>query len=108
MSSAVFEYFMNATESQQLAMQVEIEPGLQLYWKNRTDVGKYDDLGDALLHALDAAVCQASRYRQLILSSPTLHRNRTVVLAVLPERTFWVTMECFWNEFVIQDMGVMS
>ncbi len=106
MSSAIFKYFVNATPSQQLAMQVEIDAELQLRWRNMNDVVKYDDMGDALLHSLDAAICGGSKYRQLIPSSPTLQKNRTVVIVVLPDKAFWVTMECVLNRFVIQDLGV--
>jgi hypothetical protein len=109
MSTAIFQYFMNATPAQQLAMQVEIDPELQTVWKNPTGrVNKQDDLGDALLHSLDAAICQSSKYRQLIPSSPTLNKNRTVVVVLLPDKAFWVVLECLWNRFTLQDMGVYA
>jgi hypothetical protein len=60
MSAAIFRYFIEATPAQQVTMQVEIDGELQMFWRSRTDVTKYDDLGDALLHALDASLCQAS------------------------------------------------
>jgi hypothetical protein len=105
MSSAIFKYFVNASAVQQMTMQVEIDEELQVYWRNRRDVVKYDDLGDALLHSLDAVLCQSSRYRQLIPSSPTLHKNRTVVVAVLPNKVFWVSIQCVLNKFIIEDLG---
>jgi hypothetical protein len=61
MSSAIFKYFVNASAVQQMTMQVEIDEELQVYWRNRRDVVEYDDLGDALLHSLDAVLCQSSR-----------------------------------------------
>ena len=106
MSSAVFKYFMNATPAQQLAMNVEVDVEVQDICKNPQDVVNSGHLGDALLHCLDASLCQASRYRQLILTSPTLHKNRTVVIAVLPDRAFWIVLECLLNQFTLQDMGV--
>jgi hypothetical protein len=108
MSAAIFQYFIEASPAQQVAMQVEIDGDTQIYWRNRKDVTKFDDLGDALLHALDATLCQSSKYRQLIPASPTLHKNRTVAVVVLPEKAFWVTMECVWNKFVIEDLGLFS
>lgn len=105
MSAAVFKYFVNATPAQQLEMQVQIDEQLQAYWRTRTDLIKFDDMGDALLHCLNLALCQASRYRQLAPSSSTLHKNRTVVIVVLPDKGYWVTIDCCWNQFVIQDMG---
>jgi hypothetical protein len=95
MSAAIFQYFIDATPAQQLAMQVEIDAELQTVSKNASEITEYDDLGDALLHSLDAAICQASKYRQLIPSSPTLHKNRTVVVVLLPNKAFWVIIECF-------------
>jgi hypothetical protein len=108
MSAAIFKYFTNATPAQQLVMQVEIDPELQTVWQNASAIFKYDDLGDALLHSLDAAICQASKYRQLIPSSPTLHKNRTVVVVLLPNKAFWVVIECLWNRFTVQDMGIYA
>jgi hypothetical protein len=108
MSAAIFRYFIEATPAQQVTMQVEIDGELQMFWRSRTDVTKYDDLGDALLHALDASLCQASKYRQLIPASPTLNKNRTVTVAVLPDKAFWVTMECVLNKFVIEDFGFVG
>jgi hypothetical protein len=108
MSAAIFQYFSNATLAQQLAMQVGIDTKQQTVWKNATGKFKYDDLGDALLHLLDAAICQSNKYRQLIPSSPTLHKNRTVVVVLLPNEAFWVVMECFLNRFMLQNIGVYA
>jgi hypothetical protein len=105
MSSAVFKYFVNATPVQQAAMQVEIDAGVQEFWSDTISCGKVDDMGDALLHALDEVLCGSSNYRQLLPPSSALRRNRTVVVVVLPDQVFWATVECVCNEFTIQDFG---
>jgi plasmid maintenance system killer protein len=105
MSSAVFKYFISATPAQQAAMQVEIDSNVQRFWTNLSSVDKYDDMGDALLHALDEVLCGSSNYRQLLPPSSALRKNRTVVIVVLPDKVFWATVECVCNEFIIQDFG---
>ena len=106
MSSAVFRYFMNATNVQQAAMQVEVSPDVQQLWNNCTTVRKFDDLGDALLHALDEILCSGSNYRQLLPPITALEANRTVVVLVLPDKICWTTTECLHNQITIQDFGV--
>jgi hypothetical protein len=106
MSAAVFQYFIEASPAQQVAMKVEVDGDCQIYWRSRKDVTKFDNLGDALLQALDATLCQLSKYRQLIPASSTFQKNRTVAIAVLPDKAYWVTMECVWNIFVIEGLGV--
>jgi RecA/RadA recombinase len=106
MSSAIFKYFILATPAQQTAMQVEIDSDVQQFWKECKTVEKYDDLGDALLHALDEILCSGSNYRQLLPSSIVLQKNRTVVVVVLPDKVCWATIECVYNEFVLQDIGI--
>jgi hypothetical protein len=71
-------------------------------------VTKYDDLGDALLHALNEILCNCPRFQQLVPSSVTLQKNRTVVMVILPVKAYWITMKCFWNQFVIEDMAVCN
>jgi hypothetical protein len=34
-----------------------------------------------------------------------LHKNRTVVVAVLPNKVFWVSIVCVLNKFIIEDLG---
>jgi hypothetical protein len=108
MSSAVFKYFINATSLQQAGMQVDVDPVVQQYWKNLTTIDKYDDMGDALLHALDELLCGSSNYQQLLPSTSALRRNRTVVIVLLPDQLFWITMDCVCNEFTIQDFGATT
>ena len=83
MSSAIFRYFMHADITQQADLQVDISKALQLQWKDleaRKLVKKIDDLGDALLDALNEILCGSSNYRPLIPSHPSLHVNRSVVV----------------------------
>jgi len=55
MSSAIFQYFMKADSDQ---LQVKVSAELQKVWTRKQETGevrKVDDLGDALLHALNVA-----------------------------------------------------
>jgi hypothetical protein len=109
MSSAIYIYFMNASEEQQLQMGVEIDADLQDYWKTViSQLGpraKVDDLGDALLHSLNELLCGTTNYRQLVPSSSVTNNNRTVVIAVLPHTTYWIALNCQFNLFVLEDLG---
>jgi len=110
MSREIFRYFMHADFDQKDDLQVDISDTLQEHWKeldsSRT-VTKFDDLGDALLHALDEILCGTSNYRPLIPASPSLHVNRSVILTIMPDhRIYWVVLQCSWNAFNVENMGV--
>ena len=110
MSSMIFRYFMHADFDQQRDMQVDVSDTLQEHWKeldsSRT-VRKFDDLGDALLHALDEILCGTSNYRPLIPASPSLRVNRSVILTIMPDhQIYWVVLHCSWNAFSVENMGV--
>jgi hypothetical protein len=108
MSAAVFNYFITATQSQQLEMQVLIDDELQQLYRQRADIHKYDDLGDALLHALKPILCGGSNYRQLVPKSITTNSNRTVVLTILPTTVYWAVTKCSWNVFEIEEVGFVD
>lgn len=108
MSARLFTYMMNADAEQQADMQVNVDAELQEYWKEKEvsrQVKKFDDLGDALLHALNEILCGSSNYRPLIPSMPSLHVNRSVVITVMPHFTFWVVLQCNWNVFYLENLG---
>ena len=111
MSSAVFKYLMHANAEQQLNMQLNVSAEIQLYWTQMEAAGtvkKFDDLGDALLHALSEILCGTTNYRPLIPSMPSLHVNRSVVVAILPHQAFWIALQCTWNVFTVENLGVYS
>ena len=109
MSAAIYKYFMNADQEQQLEMGVEVDSDVQNDWRNRiSQLGsraKLDDCGDALLHSLSEVLCGSSQYRQLVPASSPVTNNRTVVLAVLPHMTYWIVLNCNFNLFVLEDLG---
>jgi len=88
-------------------MQVEVSESVQLHWRQqRSEFAKFDDLGDALLHALDEILCGSSNYRPLVPSTPSLHTNRSIVLTVQRSTLYWVVIQCTWNVFTIENLGV--
>ena len=109
MSAAIYKYFVNANQEQQLEMGVEIDADVQSEGRNViSQLGpraKLDDRGDALLHGLSELLCGSSHYRQLVPSSSPVSNNRTVVLAVLPHMTYWIVLNCHFNLFVLEDLG---
>jgi len=107
MSSAVFQYIIEADSVRQVELQLEVCRYLQEDWSNRDEARreKLDDLGDALLHALNEILCGSSNYRQLIPATPALHVNRTIVLRLTLSRTYWVVLQCTWNLFTLEGMG---
>jgi hypothetical protein len=100
---------MEANTEQQQNLGVQIDGGLQLEWQTRirSTAGKLklDDLGDALLHALNELLCGSTNYRQLVPDTPSVHNNRTVVLAILPHVAYWAAVHCTWNRFELEDFG---
>ena len=104
MSKNVFQYFMHAGLEEQVDMQVNVSQALQVRWKDAKV--KFDDLGDALLHALNELLCGTSNYRPLVPSTPSLHVNRTVVITVLPDTVYWIVLQCTWNLFTLENIGL--
>jgi len=109
MSSDIFKYFMHASLEQQVDLQVNINEAVQLRWRDMDAKGivrKFDNLGDALLHALNEILCGSSNYRPLVPSSPSLHVNRSVVLTLMERKIYWIVLQCTWNIFTIENIAV--
>jgi len=99
---------MNADDDKQNSMGVSIVREVQELWLDRLERNpkvKLDDVGDATLHALQDILCGGSNYRQLVPSNVTLHCNRTVVIAVCPDYTYWCVIYCTWNMFTVENIG---
>jgi hypothetical protein len=110
MSAAVFKYFVEADELQQEDLKINITSEFQLVWKgdyfSRCERIKLDDVGDALLHALNDILCGGSNYKQLLPAASALHSNRTVAVAIYPTQAFWAVIHCTWNAFELENFGV--
>jgi len=82
---------------------------LPRHWKELNashTVTKFDDLGNALLHALDEVLCGSSNYRPLITGSTALHANHSVILTILPDHIYRLVLQCTWNAFTMVNMGL--
>ena len=55
---------------------------------------KFDDLGDALLHACSKIICKSYNYRQLVPSPLILHNNRTIAVSIFPDVSYFVVCHC--------------
>ena len=111
MSAAIFRYFMLADEMKQQDMGVNIDHDLQEMWLEKIDADravKLDDVGDALLHSLKAILCGGSAYKQLVPSNSALQCNRTVVVSVQQDLTYWAVLHCTWNIHELENFGVYS
>ena len=89
-------------------MGVSVVREVQDLWQQRIENDpniKLDDVGDALLHGLNDILCGGSSYRQLVPSNVGVHCNRTVVIAVCPDYTYWAVVHCTWNIFMVEDVG---
>jgi len=69
---------------------------------------KFDDLGDALLHALNEILCGSSNYRPLVPSMPSTDVNCSLVISVQPDKVYWVVIQCTWNVFTIENFGISN
>jgi len=110
MYSALFRYIVKADDQQLQQMKITVHENVQKYWREKIAADssvKLDDVGDALLHALDGLLCGSSNsnYRQLVPATPTVHVNRTIAIAVFPEMMYWVALNCRWNAFVLENFG---
>jgi len=108
MSADIFRYFVQADDAQQQDMSVMVSSSFQETWQSLIAQDpniKLDDLGDALLHALTDVLCSGSKYRQLVPSSVSLHNNRTVVVTITRDYTYWAVIHCTWNTFELEDVG---
>ena len=111
MSSNVFRYIIHPNEEQLKQMKLTVDKNVQDYWRKKIaseSLVKVDDVGDALLHALDELLCGSTNFKQLIPAAPSVHVNRTVAIAVFPATTYWIVMNCRWNMFVLENFGYFS
>ena len=110
MSSDVFQYIIEADENKLNDMELRVHEDVRQYWLSRMSHTckkvKLDDVGDALLHALDELLCGSSCYRQLVPSPVSLHNNRTIALAMFPSTAYWVVIQCTWNSIVLENFGI--
>ena len=108
MSASIFRYFVEADTAAQENLGINVDPDLQTYYREKLDDDKrfkLDDLGDALLHALNEPLCGGTNYKQLIPANSSLQCNRTVVVSVQPDMTHWVALHVTWNKFELLDFG---
>jgi len=89
-------------------MGVSVLLEVQELWQNRierTPKIKLDDVGDALLHGLHDILYGGSNYRQLLPSNVGLRCNKTVVVVVCPDYTYWCVIYCTWSFFTVDNIG---
>jgi hypothetical protein len=109
MSTRLFRYLMEEMPRiEDTDITVTVEPTVQQRWATQTAVTKFDDLGDATLHALNELLCGSGAYRQLIPAISTLHDNRTIVLKVVPDRLHFVILHCSWNIVTVEDLQAIK
>ena len=107
-SANVFRYIIEADEEQLKEMQISIDGSIQSCWRERLRDDsrvKLDDVGDALLHALDEVLCGSTNFKQLVSAVPSVHVNRTIGIVVFTSTTYWVALQCKWNRFVFENFG---
>lgn len=108
MSASIFGYVIQANDKQQKDMGLYIDEEEQMRWSAKLAAHptiKLDDIGEALLHALDERLCSGSSYRQLAPVNSSLQANRTVVVCGQPTETFWVVLHRTCNAFVLEHFG---
>jgi len=96
-SANVFRYIIEADEEQLKEMQISINGYIQSCWRERLRDDsrvKLDDVGGALLHALDEVLCGSTNFKQLVPAVPSVHVNRTIGVVVFPSTTYWVALQC--------------
>jgi len=110
-SSEVFRYIIESDEEQLQQMKLTIDKNVKEYWHEKIasqSSVKLDDVGDALLHALDELLCGSTNFKHLVPAAPSVHVNRTVAVAVFPENTCWIVLNCRHNTSVFENFGCFS
>ena len=110
-SASIFKYIIGANEEQSEDLGLDVATDVRDTWRSRIDSNphlKLDDVGDAMLHALNELVCSPSSYRQLMPSNASQHCNRTVTITVKPDYTYYVVLHCTWNSFEVENIGFFS
>ena len=107
MSADIFRYIVQADTNQLADLTISMNDEVRVYWREKLNENavKLDDVGDALLHAIDELLCGSNNFQQLLPATPSLHNNRTVALAMFPSVTFWIVLHCTWNMFVLENFG---
>jgi len=107
MSADIFRYIVQATADKEAAMGLTMNADIRTRLMSHiASNGKLDDMGDALLHALNNMWCGGNGYRQMIPANPSVHNNRTVVVCALPNFTYYVVVNCTWNRISLEDFGL--
>jgi hypothetical protein len=110
LSSELFRYVVNADHEQQTEMGIAVDSDLQQYWKDKMQFKKpgehlkLDDVGDAVLHAMDELLTGSNQFRQLVPRLQSIRNNRTICLCVLPNVTYWAVIRCSMNVFVLENI----
>lgn len=110
-SSNIFKYVIYADDEQAEDLGIDLSSTVRELWRLRIERHphvKLDDVGDALLHALNDILCGSSNYRQLVPTHVSSNVNRTVAIAVKPDFTYYAVLHCTWNCFELEDMGFFS
>ena len=112
MSANIFKYVILANNEQLEDMKLGISDNVRQEWRRKLadteGKAKTDDVGDALLHALNDILCGNSNFRQLVPSAPSLYNNRTVAISVFLDKVYWVVLLCSWNSFLVEDLGAYN
>jgi hypothetical protein len=91
-------------------MEIAVDSDLQQYWKDKMQFKKpgehlkLDDVGDAVLHAMDELLTGSNQFRQLVPRLQSIRNNRTICLCVLPNVTYWAVIRCSMNVFVLENI----
>ena len=111
MSAAIFKYIIIADDDQLKDMKLPVDETVkQLYVSklNENTCTKFDDLGDALLHAVKDIVCGSSNYKQVLPKAVSLYDNRTVGIMIFPYKIYWVVISCSWNSYICEAIGAFE
>ena len=109
MVASIFRYIIDADKDKEddmaIIMNQEVRSRLKSQMISNPRM-KLDDLGDAFLHALNEILCGGTNYKQLVSANPSIHSNRSVAVLVLPHATYWIVLNCTWNRFRLEDVGI--
>jgi hypothetical protein len=111
MSANIFKYILMADEEQLEDMKIDIDPQVKAQYVKLINTAvefKWDDLGDATLHALRDLLCGSSNYKQAVPKVPSMYENRTIAVALFPDLIYWAVISCTWNSFACKSLGAYN
>ena len=110
MSRDVFRYIIEATDQQLDQMQLSVDDEVQQYWRRKpasnivAKTGRRGRRSSARTRR-PSNLRGSTNFKQLVPAAPSVSVNTTAPLAVFPDITYWIVINCQCNAFLCENFG---